>query len=89
MKLQDLLKKINKLNELNDEIGTEDRKYFIVVEEKFSQPIYVYTKKDFKKLEEYYIKDIYNNIISSELVQDEKFTYNVPHTEIKIQIGLN
>ena len=88
MKLENLLKKINKLNELNGEIGVEDKKYFLVVEEKFSQPIYVYTKKDFKKLEEYYIKDIYNNIINSELVQDEKFTYNVPNTEVKIQIGI-
>lgn len=88
MKLQDLLKKINKLNELNNEIGVEDRKYFIVVKEKFGKPICVYTKKDFKTLEEYYVKGIYNSIINSELTQNDKFIYSVPNTEVEIQIGL-
>ena len=88
MKLEDLQKKLSNLNKLNSEVGIEDRKYFLVVKEKYSKPIYLYSKKDFKKIAEYYTNEVYDAIISNELIQVERFIYNVSNTEIEVQIGI-
>lgn len=83
MKLKDLINKIEKANKLNEELEVAD-KINLVLTERYGTPIRIYSKKDVKKIEDYFINEIAEKIINNELEKVERYTYKILDTEFEL-----
>jgi hypothetical protein len=85
MNLKELISKIDKLNKMNNELDFDD-KYYLVVCGRYDKPVYIYNKKDIRKIKEYYIDSISNMLINKELKKEEKYLYVIDEYEVRIGI---
>ena len=83
MNLKELLKKVMKANELNEELEIGE-KTNLVITNRYSSPVRIYNTKDIKKIKDKYIEEISNQIINNELERIERYTYKITNTEYEI-----
>lgn len=83
MNLKELLKKVMKANELNEELEIGE-KTNLVITNRYSSPVRIYNTKDIKKIKDKYIEEISNQIINNELERIKRYTYKITNTEYEI-----
>lgn len=90
MNITDLLIKIIKANKLNEELNLQ-REAYLVLTNKYDRPIYLYNKKDLKKINDKYITNLAKLLYNSKLIKIEDYTYKFYDSvldEFQVQIGL-
>ena len=85
MSLKELIKKIEKINKLNAELYF-DKKYYLVVSEKYSKLIYIHNSKDLKSITDYYETKVANTILNDELIKEENYFYKVGEYDVRIGV---
>lgn len=85
MVLKDLIKKVEKANKINEELGTGEKANLVLVH-RYDKPIRIYNVKDIKKITDFYIEECSNGIINNELERTEKFLYKIINTEFEIAV---
>lgn len=85
MILKDLINKIENANKLNKELEVAD-KINLVLTNRYSSPIRIYSKKDVKKIQDVFINEIAEKIIHNELEKVERYTYKILDTEFELML---
>lgn len=85
--LKGLLKKIEKLNNLNKDLEI-NYKYYLVVYNRYMKNIYLYSSKDLKDLCNYYIDDISSKLINDNLIKEERYSYVMYINNEKYEMNL-
>lgn len=88
MNLKELMGKIDKLNNMNKKLDF-DTKYYLVVKNRFMRTIYIYSRKDLKRLTEYcFTRDIADELINNELTKEERYLYTININNEKYDIRI-
>lgn len=77
MKTLDLIKKVEKLNKVNKELGFEDTVVYFQLVWRYGRCETVTTAKGFKKVVKDYIEETQNEILNTELTKEDKFVYKI------------
>ena len=78
MSLKELIKELEKSNKVADKIGLP-YKYYVVVSNHTTRHC-IRCSKDLKLLEDYYIKEVAEKLINSELSKEEDYFYSLSIT---------
>ena len=72
--VRELMKKIELLNKLNKELGI-NRKYYLILVQKYGRPFYFFNKKDFKDIKEVFIDEVANHLLNDALIKEDNYYY--------------
>lgn len=78
MSLKELIKELEKSNKVADKVGLP-YKYYVVVCNHTTRH-YIRSSKDLKVLENYYIAEVSDKLINSELYKEEDYLYSLSIT---------
>ena len=78
MSLKELIKELEKSNKIADKVGLP-YKYYLVVRNHTTRHCIRYSI-DLKLLEDYYIQEVSNKLINSELCKEEDYLYSLSIT---------
>ena len=89
MNLKELIRKIDKINKMNEDLDF-NIKYYLVVENRFFHSIYIFNNKDLKKITDYYTEDVSSQLINSELLKEERYLYTtmINNEKYDVRIGI-
>lgn len=87
MILKDLIKKVEQINKLNNELEI-CYPVNLVISNKYSRPITIYKAKDLKKIEEYFVSEVAYELLHNEIEKVERYIYKVVNTTFVIQIEM-
>lgn len=87
MNLKELINKIDNLNKLNKELDLGD-KYYLVITEMFSSPVYVYNKKEMKNIDDYYISTVASSLKNNKLEKVDRYNYQIEIQECLYNITI-
>lgn len=75
MKTLDLVKKVEKLNKDNMELGFDDTTLNLQLVPRYGRSETITTVKEFKEVIKDYIDEVQEEILNKELIKEDKFTY--------------